>query len=1259
MLNYRHSRPAAADGGPARWQGIEILHSREGTNYPLTLSVDELGEHGLVLSAQVRAPAGALRFCHMLRCTLEGLLDALERQPHAPVGGIEMAPPAERALVAAANATDADVLGGLAGPALLHGPLLGQIALRGDAPAVRAADRSLSYRELGHASAALAARLAQGGARPNHLIAVVMDKGWQQVVAVLAILRAGGAYLPVDAGLPPARIVQLLRLGEVGQVVATPDVLARLELDREWRVHAVDAALLAGPAAAAPAVASRPQDLAYVIFTSGSTGTPKGVVIDHRGALNTVLDINQRYAVGHDDAVLGLSSLNFDLSVYDIFGVLGAGGTLVLPHPGQLRDPHAWLALLLAHRVTLWNTVPALMQMLAEVAPAAGVPLRVVMMSGDWIPIDLPARLRRMAPTARLISMGGATEASIWSISYEIGHIDPAWRSVPYGRALANQRFYVLHPEGLTLAPVGVTGALYIGGVGVALGYWRDEALTAASFIVHPASGERLYRTGDMGRLLADGNIEFLGRLDHQVKIKGFRIELGEIEARLLEHAGVAEAVVLAREDRPGERRLVAYVVGAPDRPPLAAPALRAHVAARLPDYMVPAAYLVRERIALTANGKVDRKALPAPADADGPRAGQAPPRGATEAAIAAVWCQALGLERVGRDDDFFELGGHSLLAVQVVSALGQAGVDLTIAELFKHRRLAALAALAEQRRPPAAVDAALALRPEGAQAPLFLLHDGTASHLYAVALAPCLRGDMPVYALPAPELDAAPLQTMEGMAARMVRLIRAVQPRGPYRLAGYCVGGVLAYEVAAQLLGEDEQVDFLGLLDSSYAPSHQALAAVGSLRDYVLALMGSVVADDAPRAALLARLAAETAQAPLTALLAGAAAAGLVPAPLDALAPPQLERTLARRYAIGFLAVERYQVHPLPIPVHFFSAGDDDPAHPLRGWERVLPAAGVRLRVVGGGHASMLQAPHLAALAGALDAALAEAPAPAPGRYDPLVTLQHGQPGRAPLFCVPGAGANVVGFAALAGALDAAQPVQAFQPRGVDGVQPPHSSVAAAARCYAAALRTACPHGPLHLLGHSFGGWIALEMALQLRAQGREIASLTIVDSAAPQSQAAPEVTDVEAMLQLIEIYEQAAERPMGLDGAALRALAPHARRARLHAGMVALGLLPARSAPALLAGPLRTFAACVRTGYQPAAPYPAPLHLILLDDPRLDAEANGRAQAASAAHWRRWAPQLRWWRGPGNHMTALDAPRVAELAQWIATQTGVLAPR
>jgi amino acid adenylation domain-containing protein len=308
-----------------------------------------------------------------------------------------------------------------------------------------------------------------------------------------------------------------------------------------------------------------PDDLAYVIYTSGSTGLPKGVMIDHRGAVNTILDINHRFGVTSEDRVLALSALNFDLSVYDIFGVLAAGGTIVMPAENALRDPVAWLELLVQERVTLWNTVPALLEMLVEYTEAFpgalnSSSLRLALLSGDWIPVSLPDRLRMLIPVVEIISLGGATEASIWSILYPITMVDPAWKSIPYGQPLCNQRFFVLN-EHLEPCPVWVPGQLYISGIGLARGYWRDEEKTQASFLLHPQTGERLYRTGDVGRYLPDGNIEFLGREDFQVKVGGHRIELGEIEATLLEHPQVSKAIVTAIGKRFENKQLVAYVV--------------------------------------------------------------------------------------------------------------------------------------------------------------------------------------------------------------------------------------------------------------------------------------------------------------------------------------------------------------------------------------------------------------------------------------------------------------------------------------------------------------------------------------------------------------------------------------------------------------------------------------------------------------------------------------------------------------------------
>ncbi|QFG24786.1 non-ribosomal peptide synthetase [Actinomadura sp. WMMB 499] len=425
-----------------------------------------------------------------------------------------------------------------------------------------------TYGDVVSAARRMARRLRELGAVPNALVGVVMDKGWEQVAGVLAVNMAGAAYLPIDPQWPRARRDELLEQGAVRIVVTTPELRDALD----WPLHvrpvtfnepqvtaAEDGPLLDGPAR---------DDLAYVIFTSGSTGRPKGVMIDHRGAVNTIADINRRFEVGAGDRVLALSALSFDLSVYDVFGVLAAGGTVVMPSPDAQHDPAHWSELVERHGVTLWNSVPALMQAwvdsrarAAGAEPAAGPPLRLVLLSGDWIPVSLPDAIRALHPDAAVISLGGATEASIWSICYPIGEVPASWSRIPYGKPLANQTMHVLDAA-MRPRPVWSTGEIYIGGIGVACGYWRDPDRTAARFVTCPHTGERLYRTGDLGRYLPGGDIEFLGREDLQVKINGYRIELGEITAALERRPEVAEAVVTVQDNpRGGRRQLAAYVV--------------------------------------------------------------------------------------------------------------------------------------------------------------------------------------------------------------------------------------------------------------------------------------------------------------------------------------------------------------------------------------------------------------------------------------------------------------------------------------------------------------------------------------------------------------------------------------------------------------------------------------------------------------------------------------------------------------------------
>ncbi len=625
---------------------------------------------------------------------------------------------AERARRDRRNATDCPVAEGL-----LHEPFLRQALDHPDHIAVVAPDATITYGDLLRHAEAIS--LSLGTVEPNRLVAVVLPKGWQQIAAAIGILMSGGAYLPIDPALPEARRHHLLVRGEVATVLTSSTTA--VSCPTGVRIVEVDRLPPAPASAGMPKRRASPHDLAYVIFTSGSTGEPKGVMIEHRSALNTVIDVNERYSVTPRDRVLGLSALGFDLSVYDIFGILGAGGVLVLPTQKSIGDPDHLARLVLDHNVTIWNSVPMFMQLFvsAEQATEALQGLRLVMMSGDWIPIGLPPRLHQANPALDVVSLGGATEASIWSIAYTVGSQDPTWASVPYGFPMRNQRFHVLDDD-MADCLDGMSGELYIAGVGLARGYWRDKDTTDARFVRHPVTGERLYRTGDHGRYRDDGVIEFLGRVDGQVKLGGFRIELGEIEASLARHPGIRQAVVVVRGGRTDHKSLAAFFVSEAANPPDASD-LRAYLGTSLPNYMIPSTFERLTALPLNSNEKVDRKTLamwkqPGAAGFQEIRLPQAIAAPAVRAAeleerILAIWKEVLGNPTLPADGKLFEHGAHSFHAVDANARINRAlRIGCTVTDIFEFATVRALAeALASrQTSQPTVSDAPVAAQING-----------------------------------------------------------------------------------------------------------------------------------------------------------------------------------------------------------------------------------------------------------------------------------------------------------------------------------------------------------------------------------------------------------------------------------------------------------------------------------------------------------------------------------------------------------------
>jgi amino acid adenylation domain-containing protein len=575
----------------------------------------------------------------------------------------------------------------------LHEPVFARAAEQPDAPALLWGEAGcLTYGALADLALRLAAELRARGVGPAEPVAVTLERGPDQVVAVLGILAAGASYVPVGVDQPPDRRRRICDRAGARLVVAAEDGAVPR---RETVPPRPPREPLAGP------VPLDPASLAYTIFTSGSTGEPKGVEIAHRAAANTVDDLAERFGVGPGDRVLGVSSLDFDLSVYDVFGLLAVGGAVVLVAEEDRREARSWAALVHRWRVTVWNSVPALLEMLLLAAhPADLASLRLVLVSGDWVGLDLPGRLTRAVEGARFVALGGATEASIWSNAMEVGEVPPHWRSVPYGLPLRNQRYRVVDGRGRD-CPDWVPGELHIGGAGVALGYRNDLEATARAFVAH--AGQRWYRTGDLGRYWPDGTLEFLGRRDLQVKVRGHRIELGEIEAHAEGHEHVARAVAFTvGEGAAGALALALVPVPAASPDGLGA-AVRELLAARLPAYMIPDRVVVGP-LPLSANGKVDRRRLGGLAENAG-RGAAAPataqlPVTATEGLVAQLWAELLEVDTVGRDESFFTLGGDSLLATRLTERLHRlTGVLVPLRRLFAEPTVTGLAALVDAAR--------------------------------------------------------------------------------------------------------------------------------------------------------------------------------------------------------------------------------------------------------------------------------------------------------------------------------------------------------------------------------------------------------------------------------------------------------------------------------------------------------------------------------------------------------------------------------
>ncbi|MFE3346968.1 non-ribosomal peptide synthase/polyketide synthase [Rhodococcus sp. NPDC059179] len=779
---------------------------------------------------------------------------------------------------------------------------------------------SVSYGEFDARVNRLARRLIAEGVGPESLVGLAMRRSVELMVGMYAIVKAGGAYVPVDPDHPADRIALVL------ESAAPAMVLVRgadsVELPGEVRVLSVDTEDLSGfdasPVVDADRVAPlRSSNPAYVIFTSGSTGRPKGVAVSHAAIVNQLLWKQAEYGLGGQDAVLLKTAATFDLSVWEFWWALQTGARLVIARADGHQDPEYLLELMESESVSTLHVVPSMLSMLlADSAVSFPESITRVLAIGEALPAATAARLRAVS-AARLDNLYGPTEAAVSVTSYRTGPQDTV--RVPIGAPEWNTQVFVLDSR-LRPVPVGVAGELYLAGAQLARGYHGRTDLTADRFVASPfGDGARMYRTGDVVRWLPGGNLDYLERADFQVKVRGFRIELGEIESVLRAQPGVAETVVVAREDVHAGTQLVGYVVGEAEGPALDGQVIRDGLSGAVPSYMVPSVVMVLDALPLSVNGKVDRKALPAPVfEAREFRA----PQTDTEKSVASVIASVLGVERVGLDDNYFELGGNSLSAVRVVSGLrDECGAAVQLQWLFMDPTTESIARRIDESKDAVAVsddealEVLLPLRTQGAEPPLFCVHPIVGLSWSYAGLASHLDRVQPIYGIQSPAiLEQGELpESIGALAERYVDEMRSVQPEGPYRLLGWSLGGVLAHEMAVRLQADGHRVELLAMLDSfAVQPNDGDTSSGVTLGDLLggLGIDGEVTITDftpesAPR---------------LLAAMPG------TPASLTA---ERIERMIAGALHTGEL-LERHQPSLFDGEVLFFTAVAEDPTGTL-----------------------------------------------------------------------------------------------------------------------------------------------------------------------------------------------------------------------------------------------------------------------------------------------------------------------------------------
>nr|QEO74679.1 condensation domain-containing protein [uncultured bacterium] len=878
------------------------------------------------------------------------LLDGIAANPEQRLSELPLLTPAEQQLFAEWNQTEREY----PEDNCIHELFERQVIRTPDAVAVIFHEARITYHELNCRANQLAHYLQRLGVGPEVQVGILLERSVEMIVGLLAVLKAGGAYVPLDPRYPAERLAFMIADAELKVLITQAGWRERLNGSTVSQVIEIEEEHWRGEETANPHVSVASGNLAYVIYTSGSTGRPKGVAIAHESAVTLLHWARETFASEELQGVLASTSICFDLSVFELFAQLSWGGQVILAE-NALALPQ----LAAKEEVRLINTVPSVLSELVRLGelPAA---VRVVNLAGEALPRSLVERLYQQETIERVVNLYGPSEDTTYSTCAVLPREEEG--RVVIGRPIANTQAHVVDAQG-GLVLLGVAGELWLGGEGLARGYLQRAELTAEKFVpdgLSGRSGARLYRTGDLVRYLADGDIDYLGRIDQQVKIRGFRIEPGEIEARLKQHPAVREVVVMAREESNNDRRLVAYVV-ADTEANLGNETLRDYLREKLPEYMIPSTFVLLDEIPLTPNGKINRQALLAVTKDDEHRAAFAAPRDALELRIARLWEDVLNTRPIGITDNFFERGGHSLLAVRMMAQLSrQIGRELPLALILQKQTVQALATFLRQEVEPQDTSPLIAIQPHGRRLPFFCVHPAGGGIICYSALSRYLGVEQPFYGIQTPGLDGAgqqPPARVESMAARYIEELRTVQSEGPYMIGGWSLGGVIAFEMAQQLRREGLEVSLLALFDS-YVP----VGPSTEIDDDALLLQFTSDISGLYELEHITDLQSRTTAERLAFLLQEVMRKGCAPPDLNL---KQLSR-LFEIFRTNVRAMLSYKPGLYPGRITFFRASEqiaDISSDPATDWRNVA-ADGVEVHVVPGDHYTMLREPAVQVMA-------------------------------------------------------------------------------------------------------------------------------------------------------------------------------------------------------------------------------------------------------------------------------------------------------